>query len=173
MEQLVSHGGTIDAVTTKEMQTMVNGIKTGLPVSNQPSKITRIRATSSIILDENGDGVLDIYQVPLGYEFELRRVNFDGNGTPSNTQGGDGSHYITYLRSGRLIAYANPNSYLNNNSDTSTTLVPGNESWSSEQGPILKNGEVLSVGLNMLTNFTTIDVEIQGLLKEIDTPKVK
>lgn len=37
----------------------------------------RIRATETLVLNSNGGGVFPIYKVPAGYDFVVRRVNFN------------------------------------------------------------------------------------------------
>jgi hypothetical protein len=149
-------GGHIDTVTPEELAAM-------LKPAEQRSKV---RTAASFVLDGNGSivggNVGDIYKVPAGAEFYLRRVFFDISGATDPSTGSVALNvagkYIKYLRSGTMIGYAIPLA------PTAVAQVPGVEDWSEQQGPYLANGEKLQISTLGLTANGGLKVEIQGVL---------
>lgn len=156
MEQVIRHGATIDTATPAEVAAIINA-------QQARSQETRIRSPANIILDANGNGVDEVYKVPVGYEFKVRRVSLDistasdpstGN-VPLNVAG----KYVAYLRSGTRIEYAAPAS------PNAVPQVPGVQSWGDEQGPYLRNGEVFEVRAVGLPANASLSVSVEGILR--------
>lgn len=70
MKQTITHGATIDTVTPEEAAKIIEAM-------NRRDAAQRVRATATIKLDANGNGQDEVYGVPAGYEFGVRRVFLD------------------------------------------------------------------------------------------------
>lgn len=152
MRQVLKPGQPVDFVTTGEMEAL-------LP---KPRQVTRIRAPQTIQLDANGNGVDIVYPVPLGYEFEARRVvlTLTGNAPSDPTVGAvalAAGHWVAYRRSGSLIEYGQPQW-------TTIYQVPGVQTWGDEQGPYLQNGEEFEVQAGGLGAGAILNVYLEGIL---------
>lgn len=152
----IKHGNTFDALTPKEAETMLRAIHT----RDRP---VRVRATQIVILDAAGNAQDEVYSVPVGFEFEARRVMLDldtatdpstGN-VPLNVAG----RSVEYLRSGTRIEYAIPDS-----PNGPPAQVPGIQTWGSEQGPYLRNGETFEIRARGLTAGSRLSVTVEGIL---------
>ena len=160
MKQRIVHGATIDALTADELFKL-------LP---RPEERSRVRVPGSIQLDAAG-AVLrgaDVYKVPTGYELEVRRVvlTLAGNG-PQDPNSGSvllnaAGKWVNYLRSGSIIEPAQP-------AYGAAIQVPGVQTWGSEQGPYLRNGEVFGVAANGLTANALLNVYLEGILRRPST----
>lgn len=153
MQQRIMHGAMIDVVTPDELYRAIP----------RPEQQTRIRAAQGVKLDANGAGKIDIYKVPTGMAFELRRIvlTLTGN-APSDPNTGNVllnavGKFIAYLRSDSLIEYGQPQY-------GAAIQVPGIQTWGSEQGPYIRNGEVLGVLAAGLTAATQLNAYIEGIL---------
>lgn len=157
MKHTIKHGATIDIPSLAEIAAL---LKAG-------PRVTYIRAAAAVVLDAAGNGLLGVYECPLGMEFEARRLalNLDSAADPStgNVPLNVAGKSVAILRSGTLIEYANPQA------PTGTAQVPGVMSWSSQQGPIIRNGEVLQLQAAGLTANTTFTVELAGILRQPGT----
>lgn len=155
--QTIRHGSSVDFATPAEVLAIVQGAITSRNVS-------RVRAPANIALDANGNGQDEVYPCPVGMEFVVRRVTLDlssatdpstGN-VPLNVAG----KYVQYLRSGTPIEYGVPAS------PNAAPQVPGVQTWGSEQGPYLRNGEVFEVKVVGLTAAAILRVTVEGILYE-------
>lgn len=155
MKTQLKHGTTIETVTPDEMRTILAALTT------REQTRDRVRASATIILDANGNGQDEVYAVPLGYEFELRRV-FIGNNTSDPATNSilmsAAGRFAAYLRSGQLIEYASVFSYVG-----VAPQVPGVQTWGAEQGPYFRNGETLEVQFKGYPANTTISVYAEGV----------
>lgn len=155
MKQRIVHGAFVDMVTPDELYRAIP----------RPESTTRVRSPGSINLNGVGSGIADVYKVPIGFEYELRRVVLSPTGTndadPSTTHVVFAAGiYVAYLRSGQLIEYAQTQY-------GAAFQVPGTQSWGEEQGPYLRNGEVLqikAVGLAAFAN-SVLSCYAEGILK--------
>jgi hypothetical protein len=141
----------------------------------------RVRAEGTGKADNNGTVTVDVYAVPVGFEFELRRINLacDGGyswGKVIPDGGGAGSTTIVpieYLRSGESICRAEVDKYFDTAAPTEQTwyLFPHVETWGDQQGPYLRNGEILQVAFRALNNLISggvglnVQVTAEGLLR--------
>lgn len=64
MRQTLKPGQPVDFVTPDELAALIP----------RPSEETRIRVPQGVALNPNGAGQVEVYEVPAGYEFEVRRV---------------------------------------------------------------------------------------------------
>lgn len=160
-KQRILHGAFIDIPSTDEIVKLIP----------RPPVRTRIRASAVAVLDAAGSGLLDVYKVPTGQEFEVRRVQIEINGV-------EAGNFITasislatvgpslqYLRSGRRIEWAYPTSPLGSN----VGRVPGIQTWGQEQGPYVRNGEVfqvLATALGGAAINSAMLIEVEGILME-------
>lgn len=152
MRQVVKPGHPLDFLTPAEMQGMIV----------KPKQVTRIRSPQTIQLDANGNGVDAVYEVPLGYEFEVRRIvlTLTGNAPSDPTVGAvalAAGHWVAYRRSGSLIEYGQPQW-------TTLYQVPGVQTWGDEQGPYIRNGEVFEVQAGGLTANAILNAYLEGIL---------
>jgi hypothetical protein len=145
------HGAVLDFVTPGEAAQIIP----------RPAQITRIRASQTIQLGATGGGQDEVYKVPAGYEFAVRRITINlmtatdpntGNVTLSTA-----GKYVAYLRSGQFMEYGQPGY-------GAALQVPGVQSWGEQQGPYLRNGEVFEVMAVGLTANTQLLVMLEGLL---------
>ena len=155
--QRIAHGATIETATPSEVAEIVNAVR-------QPERKLRVRAAATVQLNAAGVGEDDVYKVPLGMEFAVRRVflNITGASDPStgNVPLNVAGKYVAYLRSGALIEYAVPIS------PNVAPQVPGTQTWGDQQGPYLRNGEVFQVVTLGLTANAVLDVQIEGILSK-------
>lgn len=149
--QPIKPGGTIEVATPDEIAALIP----------RPEQDTRIRVSSSVLLDTTGKGQDEVYNVPAGYRFEVRRVvlSLTGNqpADPNTAQVvlTAAGKYVAYLRSGSLIEYAQP-------FYGAVIQVPGMQSWSKGQGPHLANKETFQVLAVGLTASVSLGVYMEG-----------
>src|SRR6266487_1083931 len=98
MRQLVAPGKMIDALTPAEAAEL-------LEARFAETVHERVRAGANIKLDAAGAGQDEVYIVPLGFEFEARRVVLDYSGSTDPNTGATQLNGIgvavDYLRSGQ------------------------------------------------------------------------
>jgi len=155
MQQTIKPGGKIDAATPSEIRSLLESI-----ASHDES--SRVRAAAVVALDGNGNGQDEVYAVPMGYVFEARRVSLDLD-TASDPSTGNvalniAGRAVEYRRSGSRIEYAAPDS------PNGVAQVPGVQTWGSEQGPFLINGEVFEVKATGLTAGAHLTAIVEGIL---------
>lgn len=154
MWQVIKPGGKIDAATPDEIRSLLQDIASH-------SESSRVRAPMVVQLDANGNGQDEVYTVPTGFEFEVRRVFFDLDTASDPTTGAvslaAAGKSVEYLRAGSRMAYANPQG-------PAGVSIPGVETWGSEQGPYLLNGEAFEVKARGLTANARLTVIADGIL---------
>jgi hypothetical protein len=153
MRQRVIPGGELDIPTPAEILKLIPPI--------QVEQESRIRSGMTMVLTAAGGGQEEIYKVPLGYEFELRRLQLDygGQDTATNSTSLNAAGVaVQILRSGTLIEFANPAQA------GGVGLIPGIQTWGSQQGPAIRNGEVLEVLALGLRANATLRVTFEGIL---------
>ena len=79
------------------------------------------------------------------------------------TQAPAGGKTVEYLRSGTRIEWAQPQY-------GAAVQVPGVQTWGTEQGPYIRNGEVFEVRARGLTANATLDVTVEGILRRPPQP---
>lgn len=156
MRQRIGNGSILDAATPEEVRDILLGQQDESPL------VKRVRAPYQVqITDSNGNGnhgnAVDIYKVPAGMSFELRRftifmggltlapgltsvnnspgtnaISLSGVGGPAPAGG------VALLRSDVLIEWLQPMS-------AGLVQIPGIQTWSKQQGPFLLNGEKLQI----------------------------
>lgn len=166
-ETVLKHGAILNAASRDEIEDLLRQYTT-----RQETR-ERIRAAQAIILDANGIGEDAIYAVPTGFELEVRRVMIDlslvTEGTVSvnsvNLAGAGVS--LQWLRSGNRIEWALPVSPLGG------FRVPGIQTWGSQQGPYLRNGERFEARavLGAARAGATITVLMEGILTKAGSLK--
>lgn len=165
MEVHLIPGAKLDIITRAEFEQLLR------QYSARQESWRRIRAAESAALDATGAAAIDVYKVPAGDEFEARRVVIDmGDATDaarnSINLGGAGVS-VQYLRSGVRIEWALPVS------QEGGFKVPGVETWGSQQGPVLKNGEIFQVKalLGAGKAGVTMTVLVEGILTQAGSLK--
>jgi hypothetical protein len=171
MLQTVVPGAKIDSLTYEETRELIRS-------EYRTAVENRVRAEATVRLDATGTGVLDVYTVPVGFEFELRRLNIasdTGYGWAKFIPQGGGTGQssvvpIEYLRSGESLSRAVPDKYFDSTTPTNETwyLFPHVETWSREQGPYLRNGEILQVAFRAVAFVASVGVQVtaEGLLRK-------
>lgn len=156
MKTTIKHGVELETLTPDELRATLSGLA-------EQNRAQRVRASQAVALDAAGAGMDEVYTVPMGWEFEARRVSLDldtatdpstGN-VPLNVAG----RSVEYLRSGVRIEYGVPQG------PNVAPQVPGIQSWGDEQGPYLRNGEVFEVRARGLTANSRLMVTVEGILK--------
>lgn len=153
MKQRIQPGGTIDTLTPDELVKLIG----------RPREVTRIRAPQTLALSATGGGSADVYKVPVGYEFQVRRIVLTQTGAvASDPNTGNvvltgAGKYVAYMRSGQLIEMGQPEYGAN-------VQVPGVQTWGDQQGPYLRNGEVFGVTVAGLTANAQLSVYVEGIL---------
>lgn len=156
MRTILKHGAVIDHVTPDEMRAMLGDS------SDKESASKRVRTAVGVNLDAAGNGQDEVYGVPIGFEFEARRL-FVNLSTASGPVTGSvalnvAGKQIALLRSGVLMEYAVPLA------PTALAQVPGMQTWGFQEGPYLRNGEVFEVQAVGLTALATLMVTLEGIL---------
>lgn len=160
MWQKLKPGGMLNFVTPDEVAALID----------RPRQVTRMRVAATIGLSAAGGTVPtggDVYKIPAGYEFEVRRVVLVLTGNaPTDPNTGNvllnaAGKWVAYLRSGSLIEYAQPNY-------GTAIQVPGVQTWGDQQGPYLRNAEVFGVACLGLTANSDLNVYLEGLLVRPD-----
>lgn len=153
MRQVLRPGYPVDFLTPDEF----------VQLQPRPQQRSRTRAPATIQLDANGNGTGVVFEVDVGYEFEARRIvlSLFGN-VPNDPNTGNvllnaAGKFVAYLRSDSLIEYGQP-------MYGAAIQVPGVQTWSREQGPYLRNGEVFQVRANGLTANGVLNVYLEGIL---------
>lgn len=152
-KQRIIHGGHIDALTADEFYRAIR----------RPEQKTRVRAPVNLKLDAAGAGAVDVYKIPTGMQFEIRRVVFTLSGnqpTDPNTNNillNAAGKWAAYLRGGSLIEMAQPQY-------GAAVQVPGVQTWGDQQGPYLQNGEVFGVQVAGLVASGILNVYMEGIL---------
>jgi hypothetical protein len=153
VRQVLRPGYPVDFLTPDEFIALQ-------PRSRQES---RVRSPASIQLDANGNGKGIAFEVEVGYEFEARRIVLTlGGNIPVDPNTGAvllnvAGKFVAYLRSDSLIEYGQPQY-------ASGIQIPGIQTWSREQGPYLRNGEVFQVQAAGLTANAILNVYLEGIL---------
>jgi hypothetical protein len=161
----LKHGVMLNTVSKEEMESLLREYTT-----RQQTR-ERVRASADILLDGNGAGTVDVYKVPLGYELEVRRVAVDLTDVTPATFVAQSINLATagvalqYLRSGTRIEWALPQSSLGG------FRVPGIETWGSQQGPYLQNGEIFQVEALLGRTGGTLIVNMEGILTKAGSLK--
>lgn len=154
MKQRVGPGAELNFLTPDEMVKMIP----------RPRQHERIRAPAVVQLDSTGSGLALVYKVPAGMEFALRRVTFDISGATDPSTGNVplnvAGKFVAYLRSGTRIEFAVPQS------PNAIPQVPGVQTWGDQQGPYMRNGEVLQIQAAGLTANAFLNVTAEGILTE-------
>lgn len=163
----LKHGSILDTVSRAEMEALLRDYTT-----RQETR-ERVRASATIILDATGAGQDEVYAVPTGFEAEIRRVLIDLSTATEATLVANSINLslagvaVQYLRSGTRIEWALPTSPLGG------ARVPGVETWGSQQGPYLRNGETFEVRalLGAATANATLTVTVEGILMKAGSLK--
>lgn len=136
----LKHGAILNAASREEIDELLRQYTTRQETED------RVRAGCTIQLDANGAGQEEVFTCPMGFEIEVRRVFLDLSSATESTLnaatvslGGAGVS-VQYLRSGTRIEWALPVSPIGTG-----FRVPGTETWGSQQGPYLRNGETFEV----------------------------
>jgi hypothetical protein len=154
MKQSIQPGGTLDALTLTEARQLIEA--QFRKEVEQP-----LRAAESLVLSASGGGTVEVYEVPIGFELEVRRIAID---LASATDPGTGQqalgagHTVEYLRSGTRIEWGQP-------AFNSVAQVPGVQTWGKQQGPYLRNGEVFEVRFVGIGTGAAVVVQIQAILR--------
>jgi hypothetical protein len=152
--QRIIHGAHLEIPTIEDIAAVVG-------VKEEPRRIM-IRASASMVMDANGNGVETVYEVPMGSEFGVRRLELTlgavvdpvGNSVNLSAAGS----YVALQRSGTLVEYLAPAG------PTGHASIPGVQSWGDEQGPFLRNGEALEIRAVGLGVGASLQVFLQGVL---------
>lgn len=157
MRMKIEHGAMLDIATPDEIARMLAASTRAML---DESKVQMVRTAQVVQLDANGNGQVEVYKVPMGMEFALRRVSLGITSVSDPSTGAisinAAGKYIEYLRAGTRIDYGQP-------SYGAAFQVPGAETWGDQQGPFLKNGEVFEVRATGLTANATLIVGIVGI----------
>lgn len=158
----IKHGAVIDAASPAEIESLLRS-------RTRSRNAKRVRATTTVKLDTTGNGDDDVYNVPVGFQFEARRVVLDLD-TAADPNSGNvllniAGRAVEYLRSGSRIEYGAPFG------SNGQIQVPGIQTWGSEQGPYLRNGETFTVRVKGLTPNSILTVNVEGILSKPDDPK--
>lgn len=156
MRTTLKHGAVLEAATPAEIEALLAARR------NPRSDAQRIRIATTLKLDAAGNGQDEGYVVPVGFEFEVRRVFLDldtcTDPSTGNVPLNVAAKFVDYLRSGSRIEYAVPIG------PNAAPQVPGVQTWGDEQGPYLRNGEVFQVRARGLTANSTLYVSVEGIL---------
>lgn len=155
MRTLIKPGATIDALSPQEAEKLLEAMFRREVEEN-------VRAAESLSLSATGGGTVEVFEVPVGFELDVRRVSIDLAGAADIGTGqialGAGKT-VEYLRSGTRIEWGQP-------SFNGVAQVPGVQTWGKQQGPYLRNGEVFEVrftGIGAVVQ--NVVVQMQGILR--------
>lgn len=153
-------------------------VRTRAATSREANR-TRVRATATFQTESvAGSGSVDVYTVPPGFELEVRRVQFDGGwiaddgsnlgvrAVPFSALGVDAQ----YLRSGTRIEWAKPAGV----PPITGPCVPGIQTWSEEEGPLITGGEIFQVRVRLDSAFArgqSVTISLEGILSKVGSLK--
>lgn len=165
MLQKIIHGANLDIVSRGELEALLRQYTT------RQQSLRRVRAPEHVVLDATGTGTIQVYKVPAGYEFEVRRVILDlstatENNLPAVTVSlAGGGLSLQYLRSGTRIEWGNPASPA---AVGGGGYVPGSQTWGKQQGPSLRNGEVFQIRAILGAGLAGVELiaTVEGILSE-------
>lgn len=164
MRTTLKHGAVLEAATPAEVAALLDARRT-----DSRSDARRIRANAMIVLDGTGSGQDEVFAVPVGFQFDVRRVVIDLDTATDPSTGNvalnAAGKTVEYLRSGQRIEYAVPTS------PNAIPQVPGAQTWGDQQGPYLRNGEVFEVRAKGLTPGARLGVTVEGILTRPGEPK--
>jgi hypothetical protein len=170
MRQTIVPGGTIESLTEEETRDLVRQIY-------RETVENRVRAEGTATLDANGTGTVEVYTVPIGFEFEVRRVLIESDAgyfwvktVPGGGQGATSPIVpIEFLRSGESLGTPHIDNVIKTGTpqDEVWYLFPHVDTWSKEQGPYIRNGETFETVFRNCTNFASKNVQVtaEGLLR--------
>jgi hypothetical protein len=159
MKQTIKHGAEVDFATPDEVARLIASMKN----EDRPS---RVRAPMTLQLDANGNGQDEVFSVPMGFEFEARRVVVDVSAATGPDVGNitlAAGRTLAFLRSGQRIEWGAPTG------PAGTPQVPGVQTWGAEQGPYLRNGEVFEIAavLGVGAANAQLTGAVEGILRKI------
>lgn len=160
--QKIKPGGEIEALTLAEARGLLSDAIRGLDIS----KSQRVRAGASFVTDAAGNADDDVYTVPAGFQFEVRRVVLDADAADGPNSAGRividaAGEAVEYLRSGTRIEYGQPQYGV-------AIQIPGIQTWGAQQGPYLRNDEVFQIRARGLGANVRLRVTVEGILYKSD-----
>lgn len=157
MKQLVAPGKSLEIPTVEE----IGGVVSQKLRASQ-SDVRLLRTSGNFKTDGAGLGFLDeLYVAPQGYEARIYRwivANVDGSSPGARFQSAAG--WIELQADEQRIDWiplAAPGG------------IPDKLTWSTNQGPVIANGQRLSVFISGGPVSTNIEVRIQGILLKADS----
>jgi hypothetical protein len=150
----IMHGAYVHIPSPDEIAVAVN---------RGPDRL-RHRIPASLALDGTGSGKVNIWDIPAGMKFEVRRIMLSLTGNvPSDPNTGNvllnaAGKFVALLRSDSLIEYLQP-------TYGAAIQVPGIQTWSREQGPYIANKEVLQLQAAGLTGNLELGIYVEGILE--------
>lgn len=169
MKQRIGNGAILDAVTSDEMASML--------IQEKREVLSRVRAPFTVTLTATGSAVVAVYKVPAAMEFELRRISLFIGGLTLPTGNTPGTNFIllggatpatggiALLRSDVMIEWLAPQG-------PQGAQLPGVQTWSKQQGPYMRNGEVLQIQVVGALGTLTAGASLAGVAEGVLTNQV-
>jgi hypothetical protein len=153
VKQRLLAGQEIDVFTAEEARAIIPDL---LRDQLRNAQAETVRTGEQVKTDGTGAALLDeIYAVPLGQEFELRRVLIESDGTDPGHPFNAAAGWIDLLVDGRRVEFVSL--------AVGQGAIPFKLNWSSGQGPVLKNGQRLGALVAGGPANVNVTFSIQGV----------
>lgn len=150
-KQKYQPGGTIDAVTSAELERALGRLVTALERREVRERVKD--AASAATDDATGAAVIDVYQVPLGMEFRLTRLLIESNSSTFAAPFTNANGAALILRNGKVVDGVNL---------AAPAGIPVSWTSGSAQAPRYRNGEKVSVQLIGGPVSSVVTVTLEG-----------
>lgn len=160
MKFTLKPGETIETLTPDELEGLLDRVAERF---SQPLD-ERVLNPTSVILSAAGAGTLIAYEVPPGYDLRLDAIVLNAAGvTPAAPYTAAGAYVAVFSDES-----ASPGSLIDFSS--TTTIFPSRFSWSSNEAPIVRSGQVVLVQVVNGPANGNVTARLQGVLERSRTP---
>lgn len=118
-----------------------------------------VRPDESAVLDANGNGTIEIYKVPMGYEFSLHRLVLDMDGQTPVAPYTNANGYALIQRSGEMVDFIS--------FAAGAGGVPAVYTAGGPQASRYRNGEYVELAIFSGPANRSVRAKVQGTLEPI------
>lgn len=152
----IKAGGELDLLTQAELKATLEEILSGYLRGPQT-----VRVPAGVVLDANGAGSVEIFTVPTGYSFDLKRLTVDPDGYTPGSPFTSNTGYLEIRRGGRMQDFV-----------TLQGGLPAVYLQTSDAAIRYTNGETVELLIVDGPPSTSVYVAAQGVLEAQAQPQV-